>query len=43
LSPRSRAAIDHSRPKPRDVPVMNQVFMDVSPVGSASGRPFTRL
>src|ERR1700691_4799482 len=27
LSPRSRAAIAHSRPKPRDVPVMNQVFM----------------
>jgi hypothetical protein len=26
LSPRSRAAMAHSRPKPRDVPVMNQVF-----------------
>src|SRR3954452_3046238 len=26
-SPRSRAAIAHSRPKPRDVPVMNQVFV----------------
>ena len=25
-SPRSSAAIAHSRPKPRDVPVMNQVF-----------------
>src|ERR1700743_4032719 len=26
LSPRSSAAIAHSRPKPREVPVMNQVF-----------------
>src|SRR6185312_12164342 len=26
LSPRSRAAMDHSRPNPRDVPVMNQIF-----------------
>src|ERR1700723_2595596 len=26
-SPRSRAAIAHSRPKPRDVPVINHVFM----------------
>src|SRR5207245_10845196 len=26
LSPRSRAAIVHSRPKPREVPVMNHVF-----------------
>ena len=26
LSPRSSAAIAHSRPKPRDVPVMNQTF-----------------
>ena len=26
LSPRSRAAIAHSRPKPREVPVMNQTF-----------------
>src|SRR3984957_1042233 len=33
LSPRSRAAIAHSRPKPRDVPVMNQVFMDALPLG----------
>src|ERR1700684_458057 len=27
LSPRSRAAIAHSRPKARDAPVMNQEFM----------------
>ena len=26
LSPRSRAAIAHSRPKPREQPVMNQIF-----------------
>src|SRR5437763_10519364 len=26
LSPRSRAAMAHSRPKPRDVPVMNQTL-----------------
>ena len=26
LSPRARAALAHSRPKPRDVPVMNQTF-----------------
>ena len=26
LSPRSSAAAAHSRPKPRDVPVMNQIF-----------------
>jgi len=25
-SPRSKAAIAHSRPKPRDEPVMNQFF-----------------
>ncbi len=43
-SPRSRAAIAHSRPKPRDVPVMNQVFMDAPsvavpvPATSAGGR-----
>jgi hypothetical protein len=29
LSPRSRAAIAHSRPKPRDVPVMNQTCADM--------------
>ncbi|GAA4291444.1 hypothetical protein GCM10023161_37660 [Mycobacterium paraffinicum] len=26
LSPRSSAAIAHARPKPRDVPVINQTF-----------------
>jgi hypothetical protein len=29
-SPRSRAAIATSRPKPRDVPVMNQVFTAIN-------------
>jgi hypothetical protein len=28
LSPRSRAAIAYSRPKPRDVPVINHVFVE---------------
>ena len=35
VSPRSSAAIAHSRPKPRDVPVMNQVFTAMK---SPSGR-----
>lgn len=30
LSPRSRAAMVHSRPKPREVPVMNQVLVALS-------------
>ena len=37
LSPRSRAAIAHSRPKPRDAPVMNQVRVLMS--APAAGRP----
>ena len=32
LSPRSRAASAHSRPKPFDAPVMNQVLVKMTPV-----------
>src|SRR5437879_12251564 len=38
LSPRSRAAIVHSRPKPREEPVMNHVFGDMkNPTQRTSG------
>src|SRR5690242_10165911 len=43
LSPRSSAAIAHSLPKPRDVPVMNQTLLLMQEVMPAAGRPIPRL
>src|SRR5450432_1449374 len=39
LSPRPRAAAAHSRPKPREVPVMNQTFVDIAELFGHSLRP----
>ncbi len=39
-SPRSRAAIAHSRPKPRDAPVMNQIFALMSGAATSTGDLF---
>src|ERR1700759_3405137 len=40
LSPRSNAAIAHSRPKPRDVPVINQTFSLTPLCNAFGGAPF---
>src|SRR6478752_757977 len=43
LSPRSSAAIAHSLPNPRDVPVMNQTLLPMLGVMPATARPIPRL
>jgi hypothetical protein len=40
LSPRSSAAIAHSRPNPRDVPVINQTFSLTPLCNACVGAPF---